>query len=85
MVDYVSYKGDKMGFREKIINNKNMKAVKVKKLYRSLQPVAEFINDRINHLKSVLNNGPIKERSARRQLKVIKELKATLKSLKKAI
>lgn len=85
MVNYISYKGDKMGFREKILNNKAMKVVKVEKLNRSLRPVADFINDRISHLKSVLESGPIKERGARRQLKIIKELKATLKSLKKAI
>lgn len=85
MVNYISYKGDKMGFREKILNNKAMKVVKVEKLNRSLQPVADFINDRVSHLKSVLESGPIKERGARRQLKIIKELKATLKSLKKAI
>lgn len=85
MVNYVSYKGDKMGFREKILNNKAMKVVKVEKLNRSLRPVADFINDRVSHLKSVLESGPIKERGARRQLKIIKELKATLKSLKKAI
>lgn len=85
MVNYISYKGDKMGFREKILNNKAMKVVKVEKLNRSLRPVADFINDRVSHLKSVLESGPIKERGARRQLKIIKELKATLKSLKKAI
>jgi hypothetical protein len=85
MVNYISYKGDKMGFREKILENKNMKGVKVEKLNRSLQPVADFINDRVSHLKSVLESEPIKERGARRQLKIIKELKATLKSLRKAI
>ena len=85
MVNYVSYKGDKMGFREKILENRNMKGVKVEKLNRSLRPVADFINDRVSHLKSVLESGPIKERGARRQLKIIKELKATLKSLKKAM
>ena len=74
-----------MGFREKILNNKNMKAVKIEKLNRSLRPVADFINDRVSHLKSVLESGPIKERGVRRQLKIIKELKATLKSLRKSI
>lgn len=74
-----------MGFREKILNNKAMKVVKVEKLNRSLRPFADFINDRVSHLKSVLESGPIKERGARRQLKIIKELKATLKSLRKAI
>ena len=92
MVNYVSYKGDKMGirkfynskFREKSSNNKAMKAVEIAKLNRSLRPLGQFINERIDHLKSVLD-GPVKERTAKRQLKVIKELKATLKSLKKAI
>lgn len=85
MVNYVSYKGDKMGFRERNLNDKAMKAVKIEKLNKSLRPLGHFINQRIDHLKSVLNNGPIKERGARRQLKIIKELKETLKSLRKEI
>lgn len=85
MVNYVSYKGDKMGFREKNLNNKAMKVVKIEKLNRSFRPLGQFINQRIDHLKSALAGEPIKERTAKRQLKVIEELKATLKSLKKAI
>ena len=62
MVNYVSYKGDKMGFREKSLNNKAMKAVEIAKLNRSLRPLGLFINQSIDHLKSVLD-GPVKERS----------------------
>lgn len=85
MVNYISYKGDKMGFRERNLNDKAMKAVKIEKLNKSLHPLGHFINQRIDHFKSVLEGAPIKERGARRQLKIIKELKATLKSLRKAI
>lgn len=74
-----------MGFRERNLNDKAMKAVKIEKLNKSLQPLGHFINQRIDHFKSVLEGEPIKERGARRQLKIIKELKATLKSLRKAI
>ena len=85
MVNYVSYKGDKMGFRERTLKNKALRAVDVKKLNKSLHPLGHFINQRIDHLRSARENAPMKERGARRGLAIIKELKATLKSLRKAI
>ena len=42
-----------------------MKAVKIEKLNKSLHPLGHFINQRIDHFKSVLEGAPIKERGAK--------------------